>query len=93
MASSVTIRTFPDPPTAVQSLVISAANDTAFWGFVEEFHAKLSLVNDAGGSRYYFLTAGTPGNISTLTIGLFFAGHTNDMIMAEVMDPLVDTPM
>ena len=90
VASSVTIRTFPDPPTAVQSLVISAANDTAFWGFVEEFHAKLPLVNDAGGSRYYFLTAGTPGNISTLTIGLFFAGHTNDMIMAEVMDPLVE---
>ena len=90
VVSSVTIRTFPDPPTAVQSLAISSANDTAFWDFVEEFHAKLPAVNDAGGSGYYFLTAAAPGNISTLIIGLFFAGHTNDTIMAEVMDPLLE---
>jgi hypothetical protein len=87
----VTIRTFPDPPCAVQSLTISSANSTAFWTFVEELHVKLPIINDAGGSGYYFLTPSSPNrNLSTLAIAFFFVGHQNETIMASVLDPLVE---
>lgn len=90
VVASVTIRTFPDPPAAVQSLTISTANYTGFWNFVEEFHARLPSVSDAAGSGYYFLTSAAPGNVSTLTIALFFVGHTNETVMAKVLDPLIE---
>lgn len=85
----MTIRTFPDPPTAVQTLTISTSNETSFWNFVSEFHARLPAINDAGGSGYYFFTGAAPGNTSRLTIALFFAGHQNDTIMAKTLDPLI----
>jgi len=87
VVTRVTIRTFPDPPTAVQSLTISSANSTAFWAFIEAFHVDLPSINDAGGSGYYFITPSP--NVSTLSIALFFAGHQNDTIMASVVDPLI----
>jgi len=87
----VTIRTFPDPPCAVQVINISSANSTAFWAFVEEFHVNLPSINDAGGSGYYFLTPSNSGtNLSTLAIALFFVGHQNETIMASILDPLVE---
>jgi FAD/FMN-containing dehydrogenase len=86
---NVTIRTFPDPPVAVQSLTVSTANYTGFWNFVEEFHAQLPAVDDAGGSGYYFLSSAAAGNVSNIRIALFFVGHTNETAMAKVMDPLI----
>jgi FAD/FMN-containing dehydrogenase len=86
---NATIRTFPDPPVAVQSLTVSTANYTGFWKFVEEFHAQLPAVDDAGGSGYYFLSSAAAGNVSNIRIALFFVGHTNETAMAKVMDPLI----
>ena len=87
---SVTIRTFPDPPVVVQSLTISSANYTAFWDLVEEFHVKLPEVDDAGGSGYYFLTGAAAGNVSSLAMALFFVGQTNETVVAELLDPLIE---
>ncbi|KAK0616582.1 FAD binding domain protein [Immersiella caudata] len=88
VVTRVTIRTFPDPPTAIQSLTISSVNSTAFWAFIEAFHVGLPSINDAGGSGYYFITPSL--NVSTLSIALFFAGHQNGTIMASVLDPLIN---
>lgn len=86
VVASVTIRTFPDPPVAVEFLNINTTNPTAFWDFISDFHAALPAINDASGSGYYFITSAP--NLS-ISIALLFANHTTPTNAAAVLDPLI----
>lgn len=76
VVTSVTIRTFPDPPASFALVNFTTTPDKIeqYWKFVESFHAALPGLSDAGGSGYYSVLPNIPtanGSLAEFN-GMFF---------------------
>lgn len=92
MVVRVTIRTFPDAPTVLSHLNISATEAPAFWDAVTKFHASLPTLNDAGGSGYYFIQPQYDLNgttVSAMALMLVFPDVTDTARVNRLYHPLI----
>lgn len=88
----VVIRTFPEAPTVLSNLNISATEAPAFWDAMANVHASLPALNDAGGSGYYFIQPqynlnGT--NAFAMTLMLLFPNVTDTARVNRLYRPLI----
>lgn len=90
----MTLRTFPEVPVAVASInFTSTVGNPGFWNAVEQFHAFLPIVNDAGATGYYFLMPNTPvGNTSlaVMSASFFFVNQSDTAKIDEFIRPVVE---
>lgn len=94
VVTSVTLRTFPDPPAFFSLVNITSGPDKIeqYWKFVENFHAALPGFSDAGGSGYYSVLPATPtanGSLSQFSAQIFFANVTDAAVVHRVLDPII----
>jgi hypothetical protein len=91
---SVTVQAYPDYPVifTLTNYTLAAPN-AAFWNGVEAFHKYLVLLNDNGGTGYYYITPISPvpgvGNVSTFALQMWFVNQTDPTVLANLFDPLL----
>lgn len=70
----------------------TALGDAQFWEAVNEYHAALPELNDAGGSGYYFgypiMPVNSTSTVSAMTSFMWFAGYTNTTVADKLFEPL-----
>lgn len=93
---NVTIRTFDDAPMVITNVnITTAAGDPKFWEAMEDYHALLPTLNDAGGAGYYFMLPDLPlsanTSVSALTSTLLFPNTTDTAKIDQLYAPLLKT--
>ena len=91
---NVTVRIFDDAPMVLTNLnITTTAGNPIFWKVMEDYHALLPALNDAGGAGYYFMVPDAPlstnTSLSTLTATLAFANTTDTAKIDQLYAPLL----
>lgn len=87
---SATLRTFPEVPACVSSVVVNTANGSAYWDVIKTLHTYLPELNGAGGAGYYFMTPPVNStSMATLVLSLIFANQTDQAKIDTMHAPIV----
>lgn len=88
VVTGVTLRTFPDPPSVkVDMTVTLPSSNSDYWSVIQDLHALLPSIDDAGGSGFYYLFP----NIGSaqLLLGFFFNNKTDSAEIESLWSPFV----
>ncbi|EGD92664.1 FAD binding domain-containing protein [Trichophyton tonsurans CBS 112818] len=93
VVTSVTLRTFKDPPTIVSQVNVTMGGkaNESYWDAVEKFQAYLPTLSDGGCSGYYYMLPNVtlgPQSAAVIIAAFYYANKTDKAHVDNLYKPL-----